>query len=69
MTLTFLKKLGLNLFQIMITAGLIYSFAVVGERWLGDSLYGLLIFLIGMLTIWILERSYRDAKREHDAEV
>jgi hypothetical protein len=60
----FLKKLAKNVSTILLTVGLVYSFATVGERWLGDSLWGLIIFVVGLLVLWVAERSWDEAKRD-----
>lgn len=60
----FLKKLAKNVSTILLTVGLVYSFAVVGERWLGDSLWGFLILIVGILVVWVAERSWDEAKRD-----
>ena len=66
MMTTFFKKLSWNLFTVLATIGMVYSFAVVGKHWFGSELYGFIALITGMLILWILERSYKDAKREHN---
>lgn len=65
MTFLFLKKLGGNLFTILAICGLIYSFIVVGDKYFGEALYGLIAFVVLLTAYWITERSWDDAKREH----
>jgi hypothetical protein len=66
MTITFLKKLGKNLFTILAMCGLIYSFLVVSDKYFGEALYGLIAFVVLFTAYWITERSWDDAKREYE---
>lgn len=60
----FLAKLAKNVSIVLVIVGLIYSFARVGEVWLGDSLWGFLILIVGILVVWVAERSWDEAKRD-----
>lgn len=60
----FLAKLAKNVSIVLVMVGLIYSFARVGEVWLGDPFWGLLILMVGWLVLWVAERSWDEAKRD-----
>jgi len=60
----FLAKLAKNVSIILVTFGIVYSFARVGEVWLGDSFWGLLILMVGGLVLWVAERSWDEAKQD-----
>ena len=66
MTMTFLKKLAGNLFTILAMCGLMYSFLVVSDKYFGEALYGLIAFIVISVSFWVTERSWYEAKREHD---
>ena len=60
----FLAKLAKNVSIVLVMVGLIYSFARVGELWFGDLLWGFLILIVGILVVWVAERSWDEAKRD-----
>ena len=65
MTKLFLKYLAKNVAQVVAFFGIMYSFAFTADRWLGlDPLWGLLAFFILMLTYFLTERSWHQAKRD-----
>ena len=66
MMMTFLKNLSVNLFTVLAAVGVVYACALVSKHWFGSELYGFIALISGVLLLWIIERSYKDAKRDYN---
>ena len=61
MKIRFLKKLAKNLFYLFANFGLIYAFMQVADRYLGESIWGMLAYLIFLIILVITGMSWSEA--------
>ena len=64
MMMTFLKNLSVNLLTVLAAVGLVYACAFASKHWFGNELYGFIALISGVMLLWIIERSYKDAVRK-----